>query len=480
MDDEGPAFVSFSGLPDENVDDFVSNVESLRKHFKWSSQVTFCYARTMLKGAARRAVQGRGETRADEAADPSSWSNLRASLVFEFSELYANDRAMAQVVTARQEAGESSGEYARRFVDLVAVLVESHPLDSRVLAMLFAAGLRSEKTRWELLLRRFNSIDRAVGFVAPDLFYRAAKLTALLSPPVDAAGLSPASEASGSFTMTGSIATPSPLAAPDSIATHSSLAAPDSITTPSSFTVPGSIATHGSFANDGGLDLSSLRLTDCARSSTANGASFALDDSGSSGDDAQPWPTSIGYGSTDPSGYWTPPRLPDAQQRRQHRQNMAHGSAHTLAGTPGSRLYSTMPRGGSAALARHDDDGHSQTASETDEPRSASELNSLADQLESLSSMLRTQSDARRRRPRLCYRCRQKGHIAADCHLPPEQAAGQAARDAMGTLPRASTVSWRAAGLGAITHSRTNSGSRPATPSRRYTQSWGRSNPHFG
>ncbi|KAJ1756709.1 hypothetical protein LPJ54_006720, partial [Coemansia sp. RSA 1824] len=168
MDDEGPAFVSFSGLPDENVDDFVSNVESLRKHFKWSNQVTFCYARTMLKGAARRAVQGRGETRADEAADPSSWSNLRASLVFEFSEQYANDRAMAQVVTARQEAGESSGEYARRFVDLVAVLVESHPLDSRVLAMLFAAGLRSEKTRWELLLRRFNSIDRAVGFVAPD------------------------------------------------------------------------------------------------------------------------------------------------------------------------------------------------------------------------------------------------------------------------------------------------------------------------
>ncbi|KAJ2207498.1 hypothetical protein IW145_001418 [Coemansia sp. RSA 521] len=471
MDDEGPAFVSFSGLPDENVDDFVSNVESLRKHFKWSNQVTFCYARTMLKGAARRAVQGRGETRADEAADPSSWSNLRASLVFEFSEQYANDRAMAQVVTARQEAGESSGEYARRFVDLVAVLVESHPLDSRVLAMLFAAGLRSEKTRWELLLRRFNSIDRAVGFVAPDLFYRAAKLTALLSPPVDAAGLSPASEASGSFTMTGSIATPSPLAAPDSI------------TTPSSFAAPDSIATHGSFG-DGGLDLSSLRLTDCARSSTANGASFALDDSGSSGDDAQPWPTP-GYGVADPSGYWTPPRLPDAQQRRLHRQSMAHGSAHTLSGTPNSRMYSTMPRGGSVALARHiDDDGHSLTASETDEPRSASELNSLADQLESLSSMLRTQSDARRRRPRLCYRCRQKGHIAADCHLPPEQGAGQAAgqatRDAMGTVPRASTVSWRAAGLGAIAHSRTNSGGRPATPSRRYTQSWGRSNPHFG
>ncbi|KAJ2766634.1 hypothetical protein IWQ56_003644, partial [Coemansia nantahalensis] len=57
MEEDGPAFLSFSGQPDEDVRDFVNSVDALRKHFKWSNQVTYCYARTMVKGAARKTVQ---------------------------------------------------------------------------------------------------------------------------------------------------------------------------------------------------------------------------------------------------------------------------------------------------------------------------------------------------------------------------------------------------------------------------------------
>ncbi|KAJ2357821.1 hypothetical protein GGF43_001223 [Coemansia sp. RSA 2618] len=506
MEDEGPAFLSFSGLPDENVYDFVNNVEALRKHFKWSSQVTYCYARTMLKGAARKTVQGAkaGEAkRADEAADPSSWSNLKSALVFEFSSQYTQDRAMVQLLATRQEAGESGSEYAQRFVNMVSALIVAHPLDSNLLAILFASGLRSEKARWELLLRRLNTIDKAVGYVAPDQLYKVTKLTALMSPlplpaAVDSAGeMSPTSEASASFAV--------PSAA--SLAASSTFV--DEADELSMREVYGAVEADG-------LDLSGLSLADCARGSTANGASFALDDSG---DDAQaPWaaydPQYAACEPLTPSGYWTPPRLPDARQRRQHRQSMsaratAHGSAsisgmqvhgsasisgmqahsssnipHEHLWTPTGRAYSTLPRPSSFAANRHgDDDSQSQTASDTDDqPRSATELNSLADQLESLSSMLRTQSDARRRRPRLCYRCRQKGHIAADCHLPPEKAVPkQPAPDRPNHAARASTISaasWRASGLaGSFVHSRSGSGSRPSTPSRRYTQSWGRNNP---
>ncbi|KAJ2685990.1 hypothetical protein H4R19_006752, partial [Coemansia spiralis] len=236
MEDDGPAFLSFSGLPDEDVYDFVNNVDALRKHFKWSNQVTYCYARTMLKGSARKTVQTarsaggpgassgsgsggsgtpsseqqRSKTLGDEAIDPNSWSNLRSALVFEFSEQFAQDRAMMQLVTIRQHAGESGSEYTQRFAGLVSGLAAAHPLDTNLLAVLFVAGLRSEKTRWDLLLRRLNSLDKAVGYVAPDQLYKVAKLTALLSPapvtppPVDSAGgLSPASDTPTSIAARG-------------------------------------------------------------------------------------------------------------------------------------------------------------------------------------------------------------------------------------------------------------------------------------
>ncbi|KAJ2302535.1 hypothetical protein IWW54_006003 [Coemansia sp. RSA 2705] len=479
MDDEGPAFLSFSGLPDEDVHDFVGNVEALRKHFKWSNQVTFCYARTMLKGSARKTVQGaraaepKGKS-LDEAVDPASWSNLKSALVFEFSAQYAQDRELVQLLTTRQQAGESGSEYAQRFVALVSALVVAHPLDSTLLATLFATGLRSEKLRWELLLRRLNTIDKAVGYVAPDQLYKVAKLSALLSPlplpsAVDSVGeLSPASEMSATF------------AAAQAAGSYVDEADELSLR-----------EVYGAAAD--GPD------PDAARSSTANGASFALDNDDDDDDDdadPSPWP------QPEP-GYWTPPRLPNAQQRRQHRQNMtaharlasaaAHSSA-SLSNLPDDSSWARHPRSGSFTPSRHaatlfhnmDDDVFGQqpskSGSETDDQtKSASELNSLADQLESLSSMLRTQSDARRRRPRLCYRCRQKGHIAADCPLPPDMAVpNQQTREKMGlakplsrsnTVSAASALSWRA---GPHTHSRESSASYAPTQARRYTQSWGR------
>ncbi|KAJ2628707.1 hypothetical protein GGF44_004426 [Coemansia sp. RSA 1694] len=129
-------------------------------------------------------------------------------------------------------------------------------------------------------------------------------------------------------------------------------------------------------------------------------------------------------------------------------------------------------------------------------------MNSLADQLEHLSSMLRVQSDARRKRPRLCYRCRQKGHMASDCPLPADATApNQQSRERMGLVsphpphapsPRSITMSsspssalpWRASSVALYNNivgsrnssqqSRSASGS--GTPSRRNTQSWNWSN----
>ncbi|KAI9474429.1 hypothetical protein LPJ78_005412 [Coemansia sp. RSA 989] len=464
MDDEGPAFLAFSGLPDENIYDFVSNVEALRKHFKWSNQVTYCYARTMLKGSARKIVQAKpndtkSKTLGEEAVDPNSWNNLKSALVFEFSEQFAQDRDMVQLLRIRQQAGESSSEYTQRFVQMVSSLVATHPLDSNLLAMLFATGLRSEKLRWELLLRRLNTIDKAVGYVAPEQLYKVAKLTSLLSPlPTASAGeLSPTSEASGSFAGS---------------AQHLGLRAASS-----------------TFVDE--ADEISMREVygelDPARGSTANGASFALDD------EVQ---TAMPYAAA--GGYWTPPRLPSTQQRRQHRQSMLahaqptlHGSAsmshigtdHTWSAQ--SRTF-TPTRFGATTLqsmelteTRYRSQSSSAGSDVDDQMRSATELNSLADQLESLSSAIRTQSDSKRRRPRLCYRCRQKGHIASDCPLPPEMAVpSQQTREkaSLAKPPSRSAanlaVSWRASDNVPL-QPRHSSGS----PSRRYTQSWGRNHP---
>ncbi|KAJ2852328.1 hypothetical protein IWW36_000472 [Coemansia brasiliensis] len=521
MDDEGPAFLAFSGLPDENIYDFVTNVEALRKHFKWSNQVTYCYARTMLKGSARKIVQTnkpgnstsniandttKSKTLGEEAVDPNSWNNLKSALVFEFSDQYAQDRAMVQLLTTRQQAGESSSEYTQRFVSMVSSLVAAHPLDSNLLAMLFATGLRSEKLRWELLLRRLNTIDKAVGYVAPDQLYKVAKLASLLSPlptPASAVGsageLSPTSEASASFA--GSAQNAGSLAASSTFVDEA-----DEISMREVYGISD-------------LDMASLGLTDSglvARGSTANGASFALDEDIDEVQSAMPWAATANADS----GYWTPPRLPNAQQRRQHRQSMLahtqpalHGSAsmsyigpdhswtaNRQAGRSGSftptRLgTSTLHQSMDLTDNRHRTDrAQSKSSADTcsdidDQMRSASELNSLADQLESLSSVLRTQSDSKRRRPRLCYRCRQKGHIASDCPLPPEMAVPNqqtrekaAAANLAKPLPRSNTinssstaVSWRAGGdnFSATFHPHNSLG----TPSRRYTQSWGRNHP---
>ncbi|KAJ1727287.1 hypothetical protein LPJ61_004652, partial [Coemansia biformis] len=487
-----------------DVYDFVNNVDSLRKHFKWSNQVTYCYARTMLKGSARKTVQtarsavgtGAGPATSpggssseqqkskalgDEAIDPNSWGNLRAALVFEFSEQFAQDRAMMQLLTIRQQAGESGSEYTQRFVGLVSALVAVHPLDTNLLAVLFAAGLRSEKTRWDLLLRRLNTIDKAVGYVAPDQLYKVAKLTSLLSPlpatpaTVDSTrGQSPASEGSASFAAR----------------------------------VPGAHTFVDEAVDE--LDVGGMCISDGAgahtqvmRGSTANGASFALDS-----DDK---PAAL---DGDDNGHWSPPRLPDAQQRRLHRRNMAaHArmgiqAASSVAGAqPAERSWAHR-----SATVPHDMDAHhvrgegaqspAGSGSETDDQmRSAAELNSLADQLESLTVMLRTQSDARRRRPRLCYRCRQKGHMAVDCPLPADVAVpNQLMRERMGltvsstsvTLPRSHTLSsfptpgtWRAAAspvaaaaaAAASAATVSCSSGRGGAPPRRSTQSWGRNGP---
>ncbi|KAJ2079896.1 hypothetical protein H4R24_003460 [Coemansia sp. RSA 988] len=581
MDDEGPAFLSFSGLPDEDVYDFVTNVDSLRKHFKWSNQVTFCYARTMLKGSARKIVQStkagssnssgnehqKSRVLSDEAVDPNSWSNLRASLVFEFTEQYKKDREMVQLLAMRQQAGESCSEYAQRFVGLVSGLIVAHPLDSNMLGILFASGLRSEKMRWELLLRRLNTIDKAVGYVAPDQLYKVAKLSSLLSPlpmPVSAVGsvgeLSPASEESASFAAT--------RRNDSTAASHTFVDEADEQSLQDVY--GGADVNNKTGSEHNAADRPSSghdSTTRTVRGSTVNGASFSLDDDGEVGfqdpthaqQSTMPWPaatmvtapaastveTADGYDgmgaepgdeqhvqSHSPlgaNGYWTPPRLPDARQRRQHRQSMsayARTAAHTSASVSGMlpsqnswqatarQHHTALPRTGSGVPSRaalpsslyeadahgYDDDyqdfqgpgalDRSQSKASTgtgsepeDQNRSASELNSLADQLENLTSMLRIQSDARRRRPRLCYRCRQKGHIAAECPLPPDMAVpNQQTRERMGlggstpqagskTLPRSSamappplaTGSWRAP-----------SSSRSATQSRSYTQSWGR------
>ncbi|KAJ2335919.1 hypothetical protein GGI00_001112 [Coemansia sp. RSA 2681] len=595
-EEEGPAFISFSGLPDESVEDFVSSVDSLRKHFKWSNQVAFCYARTMLKGSARKLIQptktsgaaAAGKTLGDEAIDPNSWSNLKAALVFEFSAEHAQSRLLVSLLGVRQQMGESSSEYAQRFIGIVSSLVVAHyPLDSNLLTVLFASGLRSEKLKWELLMRRLNSIDKAIGYVAPDQLYKAAKLTSLLSPlstrpsvvSSSAGELSPTSDASSTFAGSNS---KGPLSQAHSYSVENGEGDDDD-------------DKLGSHAADIVLGMDKMKLdasgqqaprpltlperkyefdsadesTAVVRGSTANGASFALDDDGDDGEEgtalpsALPWPVGMAQGDTTAvpdghrqyssasNGFWTPPRLPDAHQRRHHRQSMstyavpdaAAGVSTTrgrfegnvssvhLSGQPWTPTakpkHATMPRShpsvaGTAyqsydlteeadnyGYGRDDDqmpDGEqtpSKGSEEAEDPaKSASEMNSLADQLEHLSSMLRVQSDARRKRPRLCYRCRQKGHMASDCPLPADATApNQQSRERMGLVsshpphvpsPRSITVSsspsstlpWRASSVALYNNivgsrnssqqSRSASGS--GTPSRRNTQSWNWSN----
>ncbi|KAJ2553642.1 hypothetical protein EV175_002870 [Coemansia sp. RSA 1933] len=503
MDDEGPAFISFSGLPDEDIHEFVASVESLRKHFKWSNQVTFCYARTMLKGVARKIVQTAKPTAAaavsslsgsggesneqqkskslgDEAIDPNSWANLKSALTFEFSDQCQQDRALVQLLSLKQQTGESSSEYAQRFVSAVSALVAAHPLDSKLLAVHFASGLRSEKARWELLLRRLDTIDKAIAFVAPEQLYKIAKLTSLLSPPpahppsVSNVGeLSPTSDSSSSFTastMTTVVGTNIASTAINT-ATTVTTGARHSDTIDRTYSYGDDIDD-----NDDELLLDS-NGSSSIRGYTANGASFSLDDDFEGNDGPQtpmPYLTSSGAPGLEESenGLWTPPRLPDARQRRNHRQSMTtyaltHSASisnlsngrvsspshhHHNTWTPAAAVVARHARSitpntyasgsvGSYAGHAHQynerqdayshiytsaDDGMQQRmgvandgGSETDDGlKSANELNSLADQLENLSTMLRVQSDSRRRRPRLCYRCRQKGHIASECPLP--------------------------------------------------------------
>ncbi|KAJ2799479.1 hypothetical protein H4R21_003528, partial [Coemansia helicoidea] len=430
----------------------------------------------------------KSKTLGDEAIDPNSWGNLRSTLLFEFSEQFAEDRAMIQLLAIRQLAGESGSEYTQRFVGLVSGLVGAHLLDSKLLAVLFAGGLRSEKARLDILVRRLSSLDKAVGYVAPDQLYKVAKLTALLSPApatppaVDSAGeLSPTSDA------------PGPLAG-CAAGSYTYVDEADELSLQ---------AVYGSGgAGDGpDADTAGAVSTPVARGSTANGASFALDS-----DDAPP-----AVDDDSGSGRWSPPRLPDAQQRRLHRRNMA---AHARTGEPApgsvggaaaaaaggnswAHRHATLPSGMDGHYGR-DERPRAGSGSETDDQtRSAAELNSLADQLESLTVMLRTQSDARRRRPRLCYRCRQKGHVASDCPLPPDVAVPNLQmRERMGlspsaTMPRATALSsfstpgsWRgsaspvaaAAASGAAATVSCSPG-RPAPPRRRFSQSWGRNGP---
>ncbi|KAJ2234647.1 hypothetical protein H4R99_004111 [Coemansia sp. RSA 1722] len=489
MEEDGPAFMSFSGLPDEDVHEFVESVDSLRKHFKWSSQITFCYARTMLKGAARKIIQtskgtmvssGGASTAtadqakaskslADEALDPNSWGNLKSALVFEFSESFSQDRLLVQLLSVKQQTGESGSEYAQRFVSLVGELVATHPLDSSLLAVLFANGLRSEKLRWELFMRRLGSVDRAVGYVAPDQLYKAAKLVPLLSPvsmrppAVDGAEeMSPTSETSTAFTV--------PASSSAFIDESDALSAQE---------------IYGNTAPSSLL-----------RGSTANGATFSLDDEN---DDDGPVET----------GHWTPPCLPDAQQRRLHRQNQSAYARPRQATAPAMELRSLERTQSMASLGS--------ASGESEDPKT-SDLNALAEQLENLSFVLREKSDERRRRPRLCYRCRQKGHVASDCTLPPDVSVPkQQSRENLGLplaspspspssaaktdraqhgdkqnkgqqnvgrkpLARSNTVSsaslpWRASSV-AVYNSIVESNrisSQPNSPlaNRRYTQSWG-------
>ncbi|KAJ2726341.1 hypothetical protein GGI07_000653 [Coemansia sp. Benny D115] len=402
MEEEGPAFISFSGLPDENIYDFVDNVDALRKHFKWSSQVTFCYARTMLKGSARKIIQATNSSSkaatdsqskavknlGDEAIDPNSWNNLRSALVFEFSDQYRGDRLLVQLLGARQQTGESGSEYAQRFVTLVHDLVGLHPLDSSLLAVLFANGLRSERLRWELLMRRLGTLDRAVGYVAPEQLYRVAKLAPLLSPASMAPPPVGSPRSEGSATESGS---------------------------PTAFALS---ASSDNFVDEAdAISAREIYGPDVlAPGATAKGATFSLDDDGDDGDDE---PTG--------SGYWTPPNLPSVQQRRLHRQSTSALPRPRQATAPAvsmlaraQELYEPRRLGRTPSIVSMDSNAGS--AGDTDEPRSAVELNSLAEQLESLSLMLREKSEERRRRPRLCYRCRQKGHVASECPLPADAA----------------------------------------------------------
>ncbi|KAJ1718584.1 hypothetical protein LPJ53_006438, partial [Coemansia erecta] len=165
------------------------------------------------------------------------------------------------------------------------------------------------------------------------------------------------------------------------------------------------------------------------------------------------------------------------------------------------------------------------SASGDSDDRKSSELTSLAEQLVNLSYVLREKSEERRRRPRLCYRCRQKGHVASDCPLPPDavtpkQQQQQPSRESLGLqtptsagsaaalpadggdsggragerqqgrrqnrapLVRSNTVSsassslpWRASSVAVynsiVESSRVSSQPNSPLGNRRYTQSWG-------
>lgn len=444
--EEGPAFISFSALPDEDVYEFVSSVDSLRKHFKWSNQVTFCYARTMLKGSARKLIQqNQGKAAkplSDEATDPDSWINLRSSLVFEYSDTYKEDRQLVVLMSMRQQTGESNSEYSQRFVSTVSALVlGGRPLDSGLLAMLFANGLRSDKLRWEILLRKFNTFDKAVGYVAPEQLYKVSKINSQLVQ----------------------------MAHPSSI--------PEKSPKPTDDEVLSSTASESS-AIQNGLLVSDYQLPKetgyvpskvAVRSSTANGASFNLEDDGDEEDEDEenvgpampiPYDSSVASATANSPAYWTMPnnRNSKGMSRNLQRQSMftlleppqedINQSISPAVEQPWTNKYGTMPRQRPptsiydntsedcftplndepmrryTATSSNNDTVSGGTADDNASP--TNELSSLADQLENLSSMLRVEStnkkQQKRQRPRLCYRCRQKGHMASDCPLPADVA----------------------------------------------------------
>ncbi|KAJ1948729.1 hypothetical protein FBU59_001457 [Linderina macrospora] len=498
-EEEGPAFMSFSGEPGEDVSEFVSSVEALRKNFKWSSQVAYCYARTMIKGDARKTLllargagdkssDSKGSKAAEEVVGPSSWANLKGALLFEFSGAYVRERQLRDLLSTRQLAGESGSEYSERFIDTVSKLVVDHALDTQVLTQLYIMGLRSSTVRMQLVMRRPNTIDKAIGCVAPDQMYRIAKVVPLLAPPplgnLNAETPNAAANQFASSHHHHHQTTELMLASPATFEEHESFEGSVRDMTPDTlactFTLPALKYDSEDEEDDAGesLRMAGEKTAGMVRGATSKGATFSLDDDDAGYSNVQygtsngtaartraqsssPWlagqSQQQGYGS----GMFSPDTYQGARpQQHQHRQSMStYGRAESALAleTNGGYQYTTMqrygtqPRSSSSAslqaargsafrtfdLSGGTDDGSpselppyppsaadrapSASSSSGDvekEAKSAADLNCLADQLEHLSSMLRVQSDARRRRPRLCYRCRQKGHMAADCPLP--------------------------------------------------------------
>ncbi|KAJ1956948.1 hypothetical protein EC988_001080 [Linderina pennispora] len=495
-EEEGPAFMSFSGAPGEDVSEFVSSVEALRKNFKWSSQVAYCYARTMIKGDARKTLPlvrtaadksteagpaAKTSKPAEEVVGPSSWNNLKAALLLEYSDAYVHERQLRDLLSIRQLAGESGSEYSERFIDTVSTLVVDHALDTQVLTQLYMMGLRNLAVRMQLMLRRPNSIDKAIGFVAPDQMYRIAKVVPLLAPPplgnLDADTPNMADQFSKSHQPAELLlASPATFDEPESFDGSTRDMTPDTLAC--TFTLPALKYDSDEEEDDAGeaLPIVDGKSAGMVRGATSKGATFSLDDDDagysnmqySSGNgtvsrtraqSSSPWLTGQQQTQGHGSGMFSPDTYQGARQQH-HRQSMSvYSRAESALGSETNggyqhnsmQRYSTQPRSSSSAslqaargsvfrtfdLSSGAEDGPlsglppyppsaadrapSASSSNGDgekDVKSAADLNCLADQLEHLSSMLRVQSDARRRRPRLCYRCRQKGHLAADCSLP--------------------------------------------------------------